>query len=117
MYTVGTSPVSPFFPGRCCFSQTGGLLVLAWSQPLALMEHSEAGVTQKGRNRWDGLGKGTICPECLRLSPSWAEEGVREEGFSPISAAALLCDLEGGPALYEPQPSCWAIFQIGVCEA
>lgn len=61
------------------------------------MEDSVAGVTQKGRNRWGGLGKGIICRECLRLSPLWAEEG--EPGFSPISIAALLCDLEGGPAL------------------
>ncbi|KAJ8782720.1 hypothetical protein J1605_009919 [Eschrichtius robustus] len=43
----GMSPVSPLFPGVCWSSQTGGLLGLAWSQPLAQMEGDMARVTQR----------------------------------------------------------------------
>lgn len=50
------------------------------------------------------------------MSPVWAEE-ERDPGSRPVSAAAVLCDFEGGTALSEPQPSCCAIFQTGGCEA
>ena len=43
--------------------------------------------------------------------PTTAEEG--DSGSSPVFATAVLCDLDGGSALSEPQPSGGTVFQGG----
>lgn len=78
------------------------------------MEGDLAGVTQEDKNRGGGVGRG-MAPLSAWDCPAIVEKG--DSGSSPVFAAAVLCDLDGGSALSEPQPSGGTSFQGGGWEA
>ena len=60
---------------------------------------------------WGGGRSALSAWDCSTI----AEEG--DSGSSPVFATAVLCDLDGGSALSEPQPSGGTVFQDGGLEA